>query len=394
MFTMLPGAPSLLGDHFKDYAWFPEQASSFAETNDRLYGVISGIGFVFFIPIAFLLFYFAWRYRKPKGTKAESQTAHNTPIELIWSIGPSFILIALFYLGAKAYLDVRTVPAGSYEINVKAFKWDWSFDYGRGTYNKELHLVLNEPTKLTMKSSDVIHSLYIPAFRAKKDVVPGRKNYMWFQPSVTSEKVSEAELAKATQWTKESGQPWNHDKWQFTEHGYRFFDLYCAEYCGTNHSQMQTVVVVHETRDELDAWIKKVSARGGDVTLEEWGKKLYEGRGCVGCHTLDGKAASGPSYKDAFGTKRKLQNGDEVMFDENYVRESIINPKAKVAQGFAPVMPSFKGQLSDDDIDSLTAFIKLQSSNAAAQKPAEDAAADEAPTDQAPTNQAAGDKKQ
>jgi cytochrome c oxidase subunit 2 len=267
-------------------------------------------------------------------------------------------------------LDIRTVPEGSYEIGVQAFKWGWTMDYGRGTYNPELHMVVNEPTKLTMKSSDVIHSLYIPAFRAKKDIVPGRYNYMWFQPTVASEKVSDEELAKATQWTKESGEGWDYEKWQFTEHGYRFFDLYCTEYCGKNHSEMQTVVVVHETQEDLDAWIKEVSARGPDVTPEAWGKLLYERRGCKGCHSLDGSKLSGPTYKDAYGVKRKLQSGEEVLFDENYVRESIINPKAKVAQGYPPVMPSFKGQLSDDDIYSITEFIKTQSSNTPAEKPA------------------------
>jgi cytochrome c oxidase subunit 2 len=370
MLAMLPGAFSLLGDQFEDYAWFPEQASAFAETNDWLYGVITIICIVCFVPIAGLLFYFAVRYRKPKGEKAESQVAHNTKVELIWSIAPSFVLIALFYLGARAYLDIRTVPEGSYEIGVQAFKWGWTMDYGRGTYNPELHMVVNEPTKLVMKSSDVIHSLYIPAFRAKKDIVPGRYNYMWFQPTVVSEKVSDEELAKATQWTKESGDGWNYEKWQFTEHGYKFFDLYCTEYCGKNHSEMQTVVVVHETQEDLDAWIKEVSARGSDVTPEAWGKLLYERRGCKGCHSLDGSKLSGPSYKDAYGVKRKLQTGEEVLFDENYVRESIINPKAKVAEGYPPVMPSFKGQLSDDDIYSITEFIKTQSSNTPAEKPA------------------------
>ncbi|NND99859.1 MAG: cytochrome c oxidase subunit II [Pirellulaceae bacterium] len=364
MIAMLPGAFSLLADQFENYAWFPEQASTFAETNDWLYGVITFICVLFFVPIAGFLFYCALRYHKPKGGKAESQVAHHTMLELFWSIAPSFVLVGMFYLGARAYLDIRTVPEGSYEVGVQAFKWGWTMDYGRGTYHPELHLVVNEPTKLTMKSSDVIHSLYIPAFRAKKDIVPGRYNYMWFQPTVASKKVSDAELEKARTWTKESGEAWDYEKWQFTENGYRFYDLYCTEYCGKNHSEMQTVVVVHQTQEELDAWIKEVSARDPDkMDPAPYGKLLYERRGCKGCHSVDGTKMSGPSYKDAYGTVRKLQSGAEVLVDENYVRESILNPKAKIAEGYPPVMPSFKGQLSDDDIYCLIEFIKTLSAN-------------------------------
>ena len=363
MLAMLPGAFSLLADITEEYAWFPEQASTFAETNDWLYGVITVVCVLFFVPIAAALFGFAFKYRKPRGAKAESNTAHNTPIELLWSIGPSFFLVGIFYLGARAYLDIRTVPEGAYEVGVEAYKWGWSMDYGRGTYNPELHLLVDEPTKLTMVSKDVIHSLYIPAFRAKKDIVPGRYNYMWFQPTVVSGKVDPEKLKEATEWTKKSNEAWDYDKWQFTPEGYKFFDLYCTEYCGENHSQMQTVVVVHSTQDDLDAWIKKVGARGTETPVE-WGKLLYERRGCKGCHSVDGSKMSGPSYKDSYGVDRMLANGEKVAFDEAYVRESIINPKAKIAQGYQPVMPSFKGQLSDDDIYCLTEFIKSLSSSA------------------------------
>ena len=186
---MLPRAFSLLGDVVPDYAWFPEQASSFAETNDWLYGFITFICVVFFVPIAGILAYCMVRYTKPKGEKAESQVSHNTPIELLWSIGPSFVLVGMFYLGARAYLDIRTVPEGSYEVQVQAFKWGWTMNYGRGIAHPELHLVVDEPAKLTMQSSDVIHSLFIPSFRAKKDIVPGRYNYMWFKPTKANEKV-------------------------------------------------------------------------------------------------------------------------------------------------------------------------------------------------------------
>ena len=360
---MLPGTFSLLADKIEPYAWFPEQASSFAEKNDSLYMLITWICIAFFVPMMGFMFWCIIKYCKPKGGKAESDIAHHTPLELAWSIGPSFILVFMFVMGARAYLDIRTPPEGSYEVGVQAFKWGWTMDYGRGTYNPELHLLVNEPTKLTMKSSDVIHSLYIPAFRAKKDIVPGRYNYMWFQPTIASEKVSDEELADAKEWIKKSGVAWGYEKYQFTPQGYKFYDLYCTEYCGKNHSEMQTVVVVHKTQEDLDAWIAEVSVRPDDKSQVTWGKELYEQRGCKGCHSIDGTKLSGPSYKDSFGTERALASGEKVTFDEVYVRESIINPKAKIAAGYAPVMPSFKGQLSDDDIESLTAYIKTLSAN-------------------------------
>jgi len=236
MFATNTTAISLLGDYTKDYAWFPEAASTFATDIDWLYGFITLVCVVFFVPMMAVMFYFAVRYHKPKGGKAESNVSHNTPLELLWSIGPSFFMVAMFVLGAKAFLDHRTVPDGANELEVNSQKWSWSVHYGRGTYHPELHLLVDEPTKLSMRSSDVIHCLFVPAFRVKRDIVPGRYNYMWFKPTVASERVSDEELAKAKKETKDSGESWDYER-QFTPDGYRFYDLYCAEYCGTDHSR-------------------------------------------------------------------------------------------------------------------------------------------------------------
>ncbi len=347
----------LLGDYTEDYAWFPEAASTFAADNDWLYGMITAVCFLFFVPMMFAMFYFAIRYNKPKGTKAESNVAHNTPIELLWSIGPSFFLVGMFVLGAKAYLDHRTVPDGANELEVKSQKWFWAIHYGRGTYHPELHILVNEPTKLSMTSSDVLHAVFIPAFRAKKDIVPGRYNYMWFKPTVANKKVSDEVLAKAIKETKDSGDDWDYDGRQFTPDGYRFYDLYCAEYCGTDHSAMQSAVVVHETLEDLDAWIKKYSKRTTDDPVT-YGEKLYKNRGCKGCHSVDGSRRTGPSFKETFGNVRKLKTGESLTADANYIRKSILNPKADVVESFSPAMPSFKGQLSDDDLFCLTEYLK------------------------------------
>lgn len=351
---------SLLADYVDGFASFPEQASTFGETNDSMYWYITIICIISFIGVAGCLFGFAIKYRKPKGEPAESQVAHHTVLEVAWSVLPSLVLIWMFYKGAVGYLDQRTVPDGAFEVRVSAKKWSWLMTYGR-TKHPELHLLKDEPTKLIMESDDVIHSLYVPAFRAKKDIVPGRYNYMWFKPTLANEKVSAEELKEATELNKD--QPWDYNRWQFTPDGYKFFDLYCTEYCGKDHSMMQTVVVVHETQEELDAWIEDKGARG-EIPLEEWGRNLYEQRGCKSCHSLDGSRGTGPSYKDVYGTEQQMASGDKIQVDENYVRESILYPKAKVRNTYAPAMPSYKGQLTDDDIDSLIAFIKAQSKNA------------------------------
>ncbi len=349
---------SLIGDYTEPWAWFPQSASTFAETNDTLYNWITYICIGFFIPITIALFGFAIKYRKPKGQKAESNVAHNTPIELLWSIGPSFFLVGMFIFGAKAYLDQRNVPDGAHEINVQAFSWGWTIDYGGGVLNPELHILKDEPVKLAMRSSDVIHSLYVPAFRAKKDIVPGRYNYMWFKPTVASEKVSDEVLTAALKETKDLGETWDFDRHQFTQDGYKFFDLYCTEYCGTNHSQMQTVVVVHETLDDLNAWIEKYSRRPDGEAPATYGEKLYNSRGCAGCHSIDGGKRVGPSFLGLYGRAEEMSDGEAIKADANYIRESILYPKEKIVAGYQPVMPSYKGQLSDDDIYSIIEYLK------------------------------------
>lgn len=386
MLAMPSAALTLLGD-YTDKLWFPESASTFADNVDSTYAMILWISIAFFVGIVFCLVYFSIKFWRRRGIRAESQKSHNTPLELAWSILPSFLLVWMFVQGAISYLDMRTPPDGAYEVGVQASKWNWIMNYGGGTFHPELHILVDEPTKLSMRSSDVIHSLFVPAFRAKKDIVPGRYNHMWFEATVASEKVSEEVLAKAK---KETGdEDWDYDKYQFTPDGYRFFDLYCAEYCGKDHSQMQTVVVVHKTREDLDAWIKENSTRG-DVAPAEWGERLFKQRGCKGCHSVDGIERTGPTFENLYGSQHPLASGQSVTVDENYIRESILDPKAKVVAGFQPVMPSFQGQLSDDDIASIIAYLKTLSEQSAAadQEPSETGA------DQAAAGEPAADAAQ
>jgi cytochrome c oxidase subunit II len=362
---MIVSNARLLAD-FTETFWFPESASTFSAEVDSTYMMVLWICILFMVPITFCLFYFSFKYIKRKGEPAESQVSHHTVLEVAWSVLPCFLLVLMFVRGSIGYIDQRKAPEGSDTVSVKAFKWGWTMDYGNGVFHPELHLVVGRPTKLTMRSSDVIHSLFVPAFRAKKDIVPGRYNEMWFDPSIASVKVSDEKLAAAKAETKEKfANVFDPERYQFTEDGYTYFDLYCTEYCGRDHSKMQTVVVVHETDEDLKAWIKKYSGRPEGTTPADYGALLYSRRGCASCHSIDGSKRVGPSFQALFGTEHGLVSGENVKVDENYVRESILEPKAKVVAGYNPVMPAYKGQLSDDDIESIIAYLKSLAPTAA-----------------------------
>lgn len=348
----------VLGD-VSNGLWFPDAASNFAEEVDSTYDMILWISVVFFIGILIPLIYFPLKYWQAKGGKATSRVRHNNVLEISWSVLPSFLLIVMFVRGSWGFLDQREVPTGAAEIGVSAYRWGWGFDYGRGINNNELHVVLNEPTRLVMQSSDVIHSLFVPAFRVKRDVVPGRYSVLWFEATKASEKVSAEELAAAKAMFKaENNGVFDAEKAGFTEHGYRYYDLYCTEYCGKDHSMMQTVVVVHEDRADLEAWLTEVDKVPTDVAPEDYGRKLYEQQGCKSCHSLDGTRLVGPSFKGLFGTKHGIVSGADVVVDEAYIRESILEPAAKIVSGYSPAMPSYKGRLTDEKIDCLIAFLK------------------------------------
>lgn len=348
----------LMGD-VADGLWFPEAASTFAEEVDGTYDMILWISVVFFIGILIPLVYFPLKYAKQKGGKATSRVRHHNLLEISWSVFPSFLLIVMFIRGSWGYLEQREVPAGATEIGVTAFQWGWSFDYGNGLTNPELHVVVNEPTRLLMKSSDVIHSLFVPAFRIKRDVVPGRYSVLWFEATKASEQVSPEELAAAKEkFKKENNGVFDAKVAGFNEYGYKYYDLYCTEYCGKDHSIMQTVVVVHETKEDLQKWLTDIDKIPVDMAPEDYGRKMYEQQGCKSCHSLDGTRLVGPTFLNLYGSTHGLAAGGEVTVDEDYIRESILDPSAKIVAGYQPAMPSYKGRLSDEKIATIIAFLK------------------------------------
>ena len=337
-----------LADQVAPYAWFPEGASSFAPQVDFLFTVILWICIVFFVPIVIAMGYFMWVYRERPGYRGSPEALHNTAIEITWTVVPTIVVVWVFWEGAMGYLDMARIPKGTVDVNVTAKKWQWAFKYENGGEHevipvenasvKELPLLVlpvDRDIKMIMRSDDVLHSFYIPAFRVKRDVVPGRYNYMWFHT------------------TKEG-----------------LYDLFCTEYCGDNHSQMNAKVRV-VSQEEYKKALEKAVQEPEDPL--ERGRLLYKRQGCSTCHNAGAEGASGPgpSYNGSWGKPVQLESGTEVAFDENYVRESILNPQAKARKGYGKASPmnSYAGKLKDDQIDALITFIKsLENANSAAKK--------------------------
>ena len=301
--------------------WFPDQASAFAPNYDFLYMAILWISVVFFALIVGFMIYFCIKYRRREGVGPEPSSSHNTAIEIFWSVIPSIILVWIFYAGARDYFDMRVPFDDAEEIYVTANQFNWKFVYPDGDVSKELHLVVNRPVKLIMQSEDVLHGMFIPAFRQKMDIVPGRYTYAYLAPN----RVGQYRLA-------------------------------CTEYCGAGHSRMRTICQVHTTEED-----RKNTTKWENEKHVGWvnGERLFS-INCSGCHSIDGGVKTGPALNTIWGEKERLIGGEEIMVDENYVRESILEPNAKIVEGYGPVskMNSFQGKLNDKEIGYMIDYIR------------------------------------
>ncbi len=303
--------------------WLPQQASTIAPDVDALFYFVYWISIFFLAVITFGVVYFAVKYRR-RGKRDQLTTGPtgNHRLELTWSIIPTLIVLVMFGWGFKVYLRMNVIPKGAMEIKVTGYQWAWLFDYPHGfSVGKELVVPKDKPIKLLMSSKDVIHSFYVPAFRVKMDVLPNRYTSIWFQAPREGE-----------------------------------YQIFCTEYCGKGHSEMLgTVKVV--SQPDYEKWLEEQASNSGQPP-EVLGEKLFTTRACNTCHSTDGSKSVGPSWKGVFGSKEELASGETIVVDENYVRESILNPHAKVVKGFNPVMPTFQGILKDKDIDALIAYMK------------------------------------
>lgn len=298
----------------------PDSASTIAGQIDALFFFLVAVSVFFSLVITIGLVFSAARYRR--GSQASRKGALNDylPLELAWSIIPLIIAIFIFGWSAKLYLDMRVAPANAMEIYVVGKQWMWKIQHPAGNREiNELHVPVGRPVKLIMTSQDVIHSFYIPAFRVKQDVLPGRYTTQWFEATKPGE-----------------------------------YHLFCAEYCGTSHSGMIGKVIAME-QAEYEAWLMGASRTG--VAMASSGAEVFERFGCKTCHRQD-SGERGPALDGLWGKTVNLSDGKTVVADGEYVRESILNPGAKTVAGYMQLMPTYKNQLTSEQVNQLIEYIR------------------------------------
>jgi len=302
---------------FDNFPLWPQRASSMAGNVDALFIFLLILSGMMTLLIFTALVYFAARYRHRKGVLAE-QIEGSTPLELTWTIIPLGVFMVIFAWGAVVYFQQRTPPRDATEVYVVAKQWMWKLEHAEGQREiNSLHVPVGRDVKLILTSQDVIHSFFVPEFRIKQDVVPGRYTVAWFRA------------------TKPGS-----------------YHLFCTQYCGTQHSGMIGSIEVMEPA-QYEAWM----SGGSTGPLSASGERIFAELGCATCHRSDSQGR-GPNLQGAFGRPVQLEDGRIVTADENYVRESILDPGAKVVKGFKPVMPTFQGLVSEEQLNALVAYVK------------------------------------
>lgn len=302
-------------------------ASNFVHGVDKAFVIIIGVSFVFLIGLTFTMLYFIYRYNRKKNPNA-TQIKGSTKLEVIWTVIPTILVMIMFYYGWAGWWPMRNPPKDTFDITITGRMWNYTFDYPNGKKTDTLYVPMNKAVKMNLVSLDVIHGFYIPEFRIKEDVVPGREKMSWF--------IAQRE---------------------------GLFELFCSEYCGMNHSYMYTYVKVLPEQ-KFNAWYvdttKRVEAAVDSPTAA--GKRIMKNIGCFACHSVDGSKLVGPSFKGIYGHTATVVTGGnqrEVTVDDEYIKKSIYDPNTDVVKGFNKgLMLSYKGQLSDEDIKQITEYLK------------------------------------
>lgn len=311
---------------FRDL-FLPPAKSTVADSYDQLFEFVHISSLVLTIAVLAAIIYFIIRYRRKSENEVTPVMTHNNSLEITWSVIPLVLVLFIFAWGFQIFLNMTSPPDDAYEIHVTAQKWLWRFEYQNGaTSTGELHVPADRPVRLIMSSNDVIHSFFVPDFRIKQDVVPGRYTSAWFNAPEPGEST-----------------------------------IFCTEYCGTDHSNMMGSVVVQE-QAAFEEWLAENAggaSKPSDLTPAEWGEQLVQQNACTTCHSVDGSRLVGPTWLGVFGHEATMADGSTVTVDENYLRESILDPSAKVVEGFqAGMMPTYQGQLSDEQINAIIEYIK------------------------------------
>ncbi len=312
---------------------FPERASTFAWQVDALFVYILSITVIFGVGVAIVATIFAFKYKEREKYATPHGIHGSVALEATWTFIPFVIAMTIFVFGAMVFYNLYRPPAQATDIYVVGKQWMWKFQHGSGQREiNELHVPAGENIKLVMTTEDVIHDVFIPAFRTKVDVVPGRYTYLWFNAQKPGK-----------------------------------YRLYCAEYCGLNHSGMTGWVYVMEKAD-YENWL---AGNEPDQTPEQFGEDLFQNKlGCASCHS--GTAGQrGAPLEGIYGKEVKFTNGNKVKVDDAYLRESILNPGAQIVEGYQPIMPTFKGQVTEEQLLGLIAYIKSLSNEAGAQSTAQ-----------------------
>jgi len=307
---------------FTNFPFFPQQASEQAATIDALYFFLVAVTAFFTLLIGVLVTVFAIKFRRRHDTEVGYAIHGSLALELLWTFIPLGICLVMFVWGAQVFFHMTRAPKGAMEIYVVGKQWMWKAQHMDGAREiNELHVPVGKPVKLIMGSEDVIHSFFIPDFRVKADVVPGRYNTMWFTASKPGK-----------------------------------YHIFCTQYCGTKHSAMIGTVTVLEPA-AYQAWLSG-GASGG--TMAENGAKLFADLSCNTCHVENGQGR-GPVLKGLYGKQVLLNNGQTVTMDDAYIRESVLNPQAKIVAGFQPIMPTFQGLVTEEQLLQIIAYVKSMS---------------------------------
>jgi cytochrome c oxidase subunit 2 len=299
--------------------------SNFSQGVDTAFYVIIGISLVFLIGLTTLMIYFVVKYNRKKHPKAQD-VKESSKMEILWIVIPTLLVLVMFWYGWIGYRPMRQIPDDAIKVKVTAKMWSWTFEYENGKWDSLLYVPVNKPVALDLISDDVVHSLFIPAFRIKEDASPGVTNKMWFRANQTGE-----------------------------------YDILCAEYCGLKHADMYSRVIVLPEEDYL-AWYNAEKVIDPNMPP---GLEVLQKNGCIACHSTDGSKLVGPSFKGIYGIERTvLVDGDEktVLVDDEYIIRSIEDPNAEIVKGFNAAMPPYKDKFTEEEIELILDYFKSDAS--------------------------------
>jgi len=297
---------------------FPPEASSYAGRVDVIFFSLLALCVIVALGVFGLIFIFCVRYREGSSAPRPKEKINSTPIEIAWMVIPLLIFLIVFAFAGREYAAIYSPPSGGTEIDIVGKQWMWNIQHADGTSEKnELHVPLNENIIITLTSQDVVHSFYVPAFRLKHDAVPGTYARFWFRAVKTGS-----------------------------------FPIFCAQYCGMNHSQMIGRIIVMQPHDYADWQARERPAQD----LAAQGETLFHQVGCSGCHAPTATIHA-PLLEGLYGRQVALSDGSLVTADRQYLRDSILLPSKQIAAGFAPVMPTYQGQLSEEQVNAIVAYL-------------------------------------